>query len=366
MAGGDDQEKTEDPTPKKREEARKEGRVPRSQELTTAVLLVGGTAALVHAGAGAMARESVEVLHASAAWLRADPLTIEGASAILRQSAWAVMLALLPFAGIVAGLIVAVGAAQGRGITKGDAFVPKFEHIDPSKGIKRIVGTQGLFQGLKALLKFALLGFVIYKTVGAALPQMVALTGAPETEIVDTVRALSWKLALTSGLAYLVITLADYGFEVFQYEKGLRMTKQEIIDEHKQTEGNPMVKHRMRALGQAMIRKRMLADVPKADVVVTNPTHIAIALKYDPTSNAAPVVVAMGERKLAEKIKAIAAASGVPMVENKPLARALLATADVGRPIPTELFTAVAEVLAFVYRRRATAGRGLPPARGRS
>lgn len=356
--GGDDQEKTEDPTPRKREEARKEGRVPRSQELTTAVVLLGGTAALLNLGAGALASQSTDFFRTSTGWLRADPLTVDGASAMLRQGATALALGLVPFFGVLAAMIVAVGLVQSRGITKADAFAPKFEHVNPWAGFTKIFGPQAAFTALKALLKFLVIGLVTWTVFKTALPGMVLLTGAVETQILVSLHTLVWKLVSATGIAFLAITLLDYGVEVRRYEKSLRMTKQEIIDEHKETEGNPLVKHRLRSLGQAMIRKRMLGDVPKADVVITNPTHIAIALRYDPTESSAPIVLAMGERKLAERIKAIAAAAGVPLVENKPLARALLATATVGSPIPSELFTAVAEVLAFVYRRRAAMGLG--------
>lgn len=365
MAGGEnDQEKTEAPTPRRREDARKEGRIPRSQELSAAVLLLGGSVALAHLGAGAIARESGDFLRESSRWLRAEPLTTEAATTILRAASRTLLLAVAPFLGVVAAMTAAVGLAQGRGVVRLEALEPKFGNLNPVKGLGKIFGTQALFTALKALAKFAVIGLVTWKMLAGAWPQIVLLTGGSESAIAETTRSLALRLALTAGFAFLVITAADYAFEVWRHEKSLKMTKQEIIDEHKQTEGSPMVKQRIRALGQAMVRKRMLGDVAKADVVVTNPTHIAVALKYDPTEHGAPIVLAMGERKLAERIKAAAAKANVPMVENRPLARALLATAKVGRPIPVDLFTAVAEVLAFVYRRRARMGQGgMPGAR---
>jgi flagellar biosynthetic protein FlhB len=352
VSGSSDQEKTEDPTPHRREEARKEGRVPRSQELATAALLLGGTLGLVHVGATAMAGRSTEVLQKSAGWLTAGPLSVQGATAMLRDVTTAFLLAMAPFLGVVAAVAAAVGLVQGRGVMKADAFAPKLSNINPGAGLKKLFGSQAVVALLKSVAKFALIGWVTWTVLERALPEVVGLTGGSEMAVLLAIRELTLKLILTTGAAFLVITLVDYGVEVWRYEKSLRMSKQEIVDEHKQSEGNPMVKHRMRALGQAMVRKRMLADVSKATVVVTNPTHRAVALRYDPTEGSAPVVLAMGERKLAERIKALAAASGVPMVENRPLAKALLATATVGQSIPTELFTAVAEVLAYVYRRR--------------
>jgi flagellar biosynthetic protein FlhB len=161
-------------------------------------------------------------------------------------------------------------------------------------------------------------------------------------------------MALFVGLVFLLIAGLDYGFQVWQFEKSLRMTKQEVVQEHRQTEGDPMVKGRIRQLQKAMARKRMLTNVATADVVVTNPTRIAVALKYDPLVSPAPVVLAMGERLLAKRIREIAARAGVPIIENKPLARALFATAKVGTPIPPALYVAVAEVIAFVFRRKGT------------
>jgi flagellar biosynthetic protein FlhB len=170
------------------------------------------------------------------------------------------------------------------------------------------------------------------------------------------IRAYAVRILASAGLALLFLALADYGFQVWQHEKQLRMSRQELKQEHKETEGDPNVKARRRSLARSLARRRMLLAVSQADVVVTNPTHVAVALKYDPTIADAPVVLAMGERKVAEQIKRLAAEAGVPTVENRPLARALLASARVGFPIPLELYVAVAEILAFVIRQRR--GRG--------
>jgi flagellar biosynthetic protein FlhB len=175
-------------------------------------------------------------------------------------------------------------------------------------------------------------------------------------------RALAIRMAVLVGLVFLAIAALDYGFQLWQYEKSLRMTRQEVIQEHRETEGDPAVKGRIRQLQRAMARKRMLSKVATADVVVTNPTHIAVALKYDPLVSAAPVVLAMGERLLAQRIREIAMRAGVPVVENKPLARALLANAKIGQAIPPALYVAVAEVIAFVFRKK---GAPLPTRRPR-
>jgi flagellar biosynthetic protein FlhB len=160
----------------------------------------------------------------------------------------------------------------------------------------------------------------------------------------------------SAGMAYLVLAAGDYLFQWWQHEKSLRMTKEEVKLESKQNDGDPQIKQRRRQIARSYARKQMMADVPKADVIIINPTHIAIAIKYDPTLAPAPIVLAIGQRKVAERIKEIARQAGVPMIENKPLARALLKTAKVGTLIPYELYMAVAEILAFVLRTRGTRG----------
>jgi flagellar biosynthetic protein FlhB len=170
-------------------------------------------------------------------------------------------------------------------------------------------------------------------------------------------RRMGVGLAISTGLAFLAIAGGDYLFQFFRFDASLRMSRQEIVQEYKETEGDPLIKSRIRAMARALSRRKMLRDVPTADVVVTNPTRLAIALKYDAAVSSAPIVVAMGARKLADRIRALAREAGVPIMEAKPLAQALFATAKIGEPIPPALYLAVAEVLAFVYRQREKAGR---------
>jgi flagellar biosynthetic protein FlhB len=164
---------------------------------------------------------------------------------------------------------------------------------------------------------------------------------------------------MTAGLSYLGLAVVDYLWQWWRTEQSLRMSKEEIKQESRQSEGDPLVKQRMRSMGRALARRQMFRDVPKADVVITNPTHIAVALRYDPDVAPAPIVVAIGQRKVAQRIKEIAREHGIPTIENRPLARALLASCKVGTMIPGELYVAVAEILAFVFRRRVARGQGL-------
>lgn len=348
--GSDD--KTEDPTPKRREEAHKEGRVPKSAELTAAVLLLGAATILVFAGGSTMADQSRRFLIESQRWLTSSAMTVDQAHAAILAAARAFGFGVLPSLGGIFALVVAINVVQTRGLVSAAGLKPKFDAINPINGLGKMFGAKAFFTVGKAVVKLLVLGYITYLALRDAMPQVVGLSSVGLMQFSGTIQKLAFRLVLTSGMSFLVIAAADYLFEVWQFEKSLKMTKQEVIQEQKEQDGNPHVKQRIRALGQAMRRKRMLGDVKRADVVIVNPTHIAIALKYDTAVSGAPIVLAMGERLLAQRIKEIAKQSGVPMIENKPLARALLATAKVGKPIPLDLYSAVAEVLAYVYRRR--------------
>jgi flagellar biosynthetic protein FlhB len=351
MANSDGQERTEAPTPRRRDEARKEGRVPRSQELSGAVLLLAGTTALALAGGASLARQAMALLRgASIAWLTADPMTPANAVSLIEEVMRTTLLALVPFLAGVAGISLLVNAMQARGVISTEPLVPKLSHVDPIAGLGRLFSVDAVFNVLKGVAKFAVISAVAWMVLRRAWPEILSTSGAPVPQILGTTRALAVRMALMVGLVYLAIAAADYGFQLWQYEKSLRMTKQEIVQEHRESEGDPQVKGRIRQLQKAMARKRMLTSVATADVVVTNPTRIAVALKYDPLVAAAPVVIAMGERLLAKRIRELAQRAGVPIVENKPLARALLANAKVGQPIPAALYVAVAEVIAFVMK----------------
>ena len=362
MSDADGQEKTEAATPRRRDEAMKEGRVPRSAELSAATLLLAGTSMLALAGGTALARHAVQLMREGSAWLGAAPLSPGAAIGIVEQVGRTTLLALAPFLAGVLALTVLVNAVQARGVISTEPLVPKFSHVDPVAGLKRLFSVEAVFSLVKALLKLVVIGAVAWLVLRRAWPEVLSTTGAGVPVILGVTRSLALRMALFVGLVFLAVAAFDYGFQVWQYEKSLRMTKQEVIQEHRETEGDPAVKGRIRQLQRAMARKRMLANVATADVVVTNPTHIAVALKYDPLVAPAPIVLAMGERLLAQRIKEIAFRAGVPVIENKPLARALLANAKVGNPIPPALYIAVAEVIAFVLRKK---GAPLPARRDR-
>jgi len=349
------QEKTEEPTLKKRLDARKEGQVPRSQELNTAVMLMSGglILATLAPGLGANLRD----LFGHGLFVAgAAPMDAASAAGLLRSTGWRVLGMLTPMLLALAGCALLVTAAQARGVLSPKPLGPNWKKLDPIKNAKRLLGWQPWMELFKSLLKLGIVGTVIYVALSRAWPEIVTLAQQSPLALLEVVRAYGVRLLVTAGIAYVSLAAADYAYQLWQHEKQLKMSRQEVKDEHKQSEGDPMIKARMRSIGRQLARRQMFREVPTADVVITNPTHIAVALRYDPQQSDAPVVVAMGQRKVAERIKLLARENGVPCVENRPLARALIASARVGTTIPAELYIAVAEVLAFVFRQRAARG----------
>lgn len=354
MAEQPGQERTEDATPRRREDARRDGQVAKSAELNAAVLLLG-SALLLQAMGPALGR-AVMALFAGGLAAVGSAAGDDGiALALARQTGWRVLALLAPLLAALAAVSVAVAALQARGVASLKPITPDLSRLDPVSNARRMFGVRSVAELLKAVIKLVAVGLVVWSTLRSAWPELLGLAQRSPAGLLDVVRRHAVRLMATAGASYLALALADYLFQRWQHERGLRMTKEEVRQEAKQTEGDPMVKARMRSLGRARARRRMLADVPEADVIVVNPTHIAVALRYDPDTAPAPVVLAMGQRKVAERIRALAFEHGIPVVQNKPLARALFATAKVGMLIPAELYAAVAEILAFVYRQRAMA-----------
>jgi flagellar biosynthesis protein FlhB len=348
----DGQEKTESPTGRRRQQARDEGQIARSVELSAAAVLLAGAGTIAATGGTSMSSFAQRVMRESAGALSADPITPAGGANIVRTVVLGLVGALAPFFIGVATITILVNLVQSRGAVSWGSVKPKFSKLSPTQGFKRLFSLDSLVNALKSILKLAVLGFVTLFVLRRAWPELISLAETGPAAVMAVTRALGLRLVFLTGLAFLVIAVADYAWQVIRLEKSLKMTKQEVLLEHKETEGDPQVKGRIRQMQRQRARQRMLQAVPRADVVITNPTHVAVALQYDPSVSPAPIVLAMGERKLAERIKAIARESGVPMVENKPIARALLATCAIGKPIPPALYTAVAEILAFVYRLR--------------
>jgi flagellar biosynthetic protein FlhB len=345
MAG----EKTEKATPKKRGEARKKGSVAKSADLNGAVVMFAALFALT-----ATAPHLVEVLQSSmrdAFALIASPDVVNnrGLGPLLSAQGKAAALAAAPviFTCVAAGVLVNV--AQVGGKPHMTALKPDPKRLNPISGIKNIYGKNALFEGAKNIFKVAAVGAVTALGVLPKLDELAALVGMPPAQLLPTLAHHILSIAQRAGAAYLVIGIVDYVYQRYRHEKSLKMDKQEVKDEAKSGEVPAEVRGAIRRRQMQAARARMMSDVPTADVIVTNPTHFAVALRYDP-QKAAPEVVAKGSDILAKKIREIAADSGVPVIADPPLARSLHASVEVGHVIPEELYQAVAQLLAFVYR----------------
>jgi len=350
-----DQERTEEATPKRREEARQEGQIPRSQELTMAMVLLG-SALLINLAGPLLGGRLLAAFGFGLAALASVPLDANGSISLLRAVGWRTLGTIAIWAVSLAGLALFIAGVQARGVFSTKPIAPNVDRLNPGNNVKRIGGLQSWAEFVKSLVKLLIVTIAVRGAIIAAWPDTMALAEQGPSGFLHVVKKYSVELLFTAGLCYLGLALLDYFWQVWQHERQLRMSRDEIKQEMRQSEGDPLVKQRMRAMGRAFARRQMFREVPKADVVITNPTHLAVALKYDPLVAPAPIVIAMGQRKVAERIKTLAKEAGVPMIENKPIARALVAKARVGQMIPSELYLAVAEILAFVIRRRILRG----------
>lgn len=355
MSDESEAERTEEATPKRRDDAREEGRIPKSQELTVAISLLGSAAVL--SGMAPMAGKALtEIMGSGLANIGTVQIDGQSAPLILRDLMARAGSATLGLVAAMAVGTLSIAALQARGVVTFKPLAPKFSRINPGENIKNLVGMKPIIELLKSLGKIAIIGAAVYGSVKAALPDAIALSQESQLGFLFVVKRYAVRMLSTAGAAYLALAAADYVWQWWQLEKSLRMTKEEVKQEMKQNDGDPHIKQRRRSIARQYARKQMMKDVPKADVVIVNPTHIAIAIKYDPDLAPAPIVLAIGMNKVAERIKEIAKEAGVPMVENRPVARALLKSARVGTMIPYELYMAVAEVLAFVLRTRGRLG----------
>lgn len=347
------EEKTEKATPKKRKESRKEGQVPRTQEL-------GGWGALL-IFAVVMPALLTRELEALAELMRAcftlpPDADTDDALALLRQGGTHILLVLVILGSAVMLVGVAAALSQGGLYLATKSMRPSLKKLDPLKGAKRIFGPQSWWEGAKMLLKSAVVGALAYGAAAALLPLIGGLVPIPT--VLEAVDDQVLSMVRNVAVAGLVMAVADYAIVRRRMGKQTRMTKHEVKQEHKQSEGDPQVKGHIRSLQLAAARNRMMADVPTADVVLVNPTHVAVALRYD-AERGAPRVVARGAGEVARRIREQAAEHRVPLVRDVPLARSLYTSTTVGQEIPAELYASVAQVLAFVLSRRRPAGRSM-------
>jgi flagellar biosynthesis protein FlhB len=353
----DDTDKTEDPSSKRLSDERDKGNIPRSPEFTTAAMLFGAAVIFTNV-APAMGQYLVRTMSSS----------LYNAGANLREPqdqlfdmialGWRTLGELTLLIGSFAMIALVSTALQARGILSTKPLEPSFKKMNPLTNLKRVLGTQGLADLVKSLVKLVIIGSVVYSAVDDMWRDVLGLAQGGPMGVAVLFERHAVGLLRATGIAFVALGVADYGFQWWRWHKSLMMSKQEVKDEARDADGDPMNKQRIRSAQRALSRKRMMSAVPTADVVIVNPIHIAVAIKYDPMVAAAPIIVAIGQRMIAEKIKKIAFENGVPVVENIPVARALLASKAVpGTQIPIELYVAVAEVLAFVMRQKAKFGR---------
>lgn len=350
MAGEDAGEKTEQATDARREEFRRQGQVAQTKELAGAALFLATSGGL-YVVARFCYNQFNELFTRS---FGADMV------ALLRGGN---MFDLVQFAGVKAMLIIAplilaacvIGVAsiiiQTGFLQVEDALTPNFERMNPIEGLKRIFSLRGLMEGAKSILKLLAVGIILYFLLRGEAAQIPHLISFSLEQIFSYIGSVTAKLLFGVGSCLVVLAGADYFFQRWDIERKMMMTKQEVKEEAKQREGDPRIKQRIRQVQRQMASKRMMAEIPKADVVITNPTHIAVVLKYT-DGLPAPQLVAKGADLIAEKIKELAREHNIPIVENKPLARTIYKTLKIGQVIPRELFVAVAEVLAYVFRLR--------------
>ena len=344
------EERTEEATPHKREKVREEGRVCMSKDLNAAIGIITALLGLTMLGA-LMWRTLTGLIVFMMSYIGDRSLLQDG---WFYYVSWEAVkdyfAAWLPLGGLIVLFSTCTVIAQVGFAFTGEPFVPKFDRLNPFTGMKKIISMRSIVELLKGLLKASIFAVMIYNAIRNYLPvssktmQMPLITGA------STYWDMLWNLAMRLALMLLVMAFADYFYQKWDFEKSIRMSKKEIKDEYKQMEGDPQVKQKIRQKQREMAKQRMMADVPKADVVITNPTHIAVALAYNRELMQAPQVLAKGGDFLAKQIREIAEINLIPIIENKPLAWALYENVEIGEEIPEDLYRGVAEILAMVYR----------------
>jgi len=343
-------EKTEKPTPRRRSEARKKGQVFQSRELSNAIMMIS-----LFSGLKALGNNIYFELERYARRILTeypkieDLFSLNALSKLFFDTAGVLLRAVGPLLAIALATALITGYAQVGFLFTTETLGIKFSRINPVSGFKRMFSFRSVIGLLKSLIKVVIVGYIAYTYIRGEEQNIVNTINLDVMSTAIYIGSTSVNLALRICAALLVLGAIDYVYEWRQYEKSLRMTKQEVKEEYKMTEGNPEIKSKIKQKQRQISMRRMLQDVPKADVIITNPTHIAVAIRYDSKESDAPVVIAKGLDYLAQRIKETAREHNVEIVENKPLAKTLYETVEIGQSIPPELYQAVAEVLAFVY-----------------
>ncbi|HAA45414.1 MAG: flagellar biosynthesis protein FlhB [Halomonas sp. 54_146] len=363
MADNDsDQEKTEEATPRRKEKAREEGQVPRSRELNTFLLLLGGVIGLWSMGSMlynqlGMVMEQAFLFERRQA-MESTPMLVNALDLGQRT-----LLAMMPLFLLLTIIALIAPGLLGGWLISTKSMQPKLSKLDPIKGVKRIFSSQALVELAKAIAKSVLVGGVVSVFLYYNIGKFMALMDQPIQQALTNALRMAAQAAGLMVLVLIVVILIDVPFQLWSNAKKLRMSQEEIKREHKESEGDPLLKARIRQQQQAMARGRMMSKVPEADVIITNPTHYAVALSYQEGSMGAPRLVAKGADAVAARIREIGDEAGVVRLQAAPLARALYHHVDLEAEVPTELYTAVAEVMAWAYRLKQVAQQGgdVPP-----
>ncbi len=359
----DKEERTESATPQRREEARKKGQVAKSTELTSSFMFLVALVT-IRVVFPSIFSELMNILKSTFSTLGDRSWAIDAGHSMsdtsihypvstIRQMTLGMAMSIgkvfAPFLGVMFVSALLINVAQVGFFVSGEALSPKFDRLSIIKGFSRLVSKRAIVTLVQSLLKIFAVGLVLYITVKGEQDKLMSLSDTSIKLAIAQIAGLMIKMGIRAGILLFVLALFDYAYQRWEYEQNLKMTKQEIKQETKQSEGDPLIKARIRGIQREMSARRMMQEVPQADVVITNPTHIAVALKYDQGDDVAPRVCAKGARLIAEQIKAIAREHNVPIVEDKPLARLLYAL-ELGQEIPAMLYKAVAEILARILR----------------
>lgn len=348
MAG---EEKTEKATPKKRRDQRKEGNVLQSKEIVTAASVLGIFASM-RLLAGFMIKNMLNYTQRSFESVGNTEVTTDTVMAIFVDVITVVALVVLPICAVAMVLGIIPTIAQTRGLFTMKALRPKFSRLNPLEGIKKLFSAQAFIGIFKGLIEVIIIIYMVYNEISDRMPRILSLMDTGIMQGLAYAALCIFDIVMLICVVLVFVAAADFLFQWWQFEKKLKMSKQEVKEEFKQMEGDPQIKSKIKQRQQQMAQSRMMQDVPSADVIIRNPTHYAVALKYDQDKNRAPQVVAKGKDYLALKIVQIGEENGVYTMENPPLARALYAQVDLGREIPFELYDAVAEVLTVVYKEK--------------
>ncbi|BAI79907.1 flagellar biosynthetic protein FlhB [Deferribacter desulfuricans SSM1] len=348
MPEKNDAERTEEATPRRRQKAREEGNVPKSRELSTAIIFLISVIFLYFYTPILIDNFSKLISHtlSKVGYTLSKSATVELFNFVF-QFYLKVLFPLFALL-VVAGLLVNV--AQFGFLISPKALEPKWDRLNPINGLQNLFSKRSLVELIKSIFKIFVVGFVAYIIVRGKIGVILNLADADPFSSMVFFGKLVFELCFKIGLLILLMSILDFFYQKWQYEQDLKMTKQEVKEEFKQMEGDPLIRQRIRSMQREMARKRMMEEVPKADVVITNPTHYAVAIKYDINKDRAPVVVAKGQRLMAQKIKEIAKENGVFIHEDPPLARTLYSQVEIGDEIPENLYKAIAEILAIVYK----------------